>query len=173
MTRASTAVPAPSTREGAPTALDWSADNCSIGRTLDVLRDRWSFLVLREVFNGVRRFDDMRVRTSIPRAVLSDRLASLVDQGLLRRVPYREPGMRTRDEYRLTRKGLDLYPVLAAMLEWGNRYLADDDGPALELVHRGCGATMHLEIHCDAGHVVSEPREILTRPGPAARRRTA
>ena len=156
-----------------PGALEWSAENCSIGRTLDVLRDRWSFLVLREVFNGVRRFDDMRVRTHIPRAVLSDRLATLVEQGLLRRVPYQVPGRRTRHEYRLTEKGLDLYPVLAAMLEWGDRYLADADGPALDLVHRDCGEPIHLEVHCDSGHVVTDPREILTRPGPAARRRTA
>jgi DNA-binding HxlR family transcriptional regulator len=159
--------------DGSPAALAWSTENCSIGRTLDVLRDRWSFLVLREVFNGVRRFDDMRVRTHIPRAVLSDRLATLVEQGMLRRAPYQVPGRRTRHEYRLTRKGLDLYPVLAAMLEWGNRYLADPDGPALDLVHRECGEPVHLEVHCDSGHVVTDPREILTRPGPAARRRTA
>jgi DNA-binding HxlR family transcriptional regulator len=168
--------PAPKTIEPTdtpPAALAWSADNCSIGRTLDVLRDRWSFLVLREVFNGVRRFDDMRVRTHIPRAVLSDRLATLVEQGMLRRVPYQEPGRRTRHEYRLTRKGLDLYPVLAAMLEWGDRYLADPDGPALDLVHRDCGEPVHLEVHCGSGHVVTDPRDILTRPGPAARRRTA
>jgi DNA-binding HxlR family transcriptional regulator len=159
--------------DASPEALAWSTENCSIGRTLDVLRDRWSFLVLREVFNGVRRFDDMRVRTHIPRAVLSDRLATLVEQGLLRRVPYQVPGRRTRHEYRLTHKGLDLYPVLAAMLEWGNRYLADPDGPALDLVHRECGEPIHLEVHCNSGHVVTDPREILTRPGPAARRRTA
>ncbi|MFL6081098.1 MAG: winged helix-turn-helix transcriptional regulator [Ornithinibacter sp.] len=169
-------IPSPQAVEPAdasPAALAWSAENCSIGRTLDVLRDRWSFLVLREVFNGVRRFDDMRVRTHIPRAVLSDRLATLVDQDLLRRVPYQEPGRRTRHEYRLTRKGLDLYPVLAAMLEWGDRYLADPDGPALELVHRDCGAAVHLVVRCDAGHVVPDPRDILTHPGPAARPRTA
>ena|SRR6478735_1485017 len=159
--------------DGSPAALAWSTENCSIGRTLNVLRDRWSFLVLREVFNGVRRFDDMRVRTHIPRAVLSDRLATLVEQGMLRRSPYQVPGRRTRHEYRLTQKGLDLYPVLAAMLEWGNRYLADPDGPALDLVHRECGEPVHLEVHCDSGHVVTDPREILTRPGPAARRRTA
>ena len=159
--------------DGSPAALAWSADNCSIGRTLDVLRDRWSFLVLREVFNGVRRFDDMRVRTHIPRAVLSDRLATLVEQGMLRRVPYQEPGRRTRHEYRLTQKGLDLYPVLAAMLEWGDRYLADPDGPALDLIHRDCEAPLHLEVHCDSGHIVTDPRDILTRPGAGARRRTA
>ena len=158
--------------DGSPAALAWSTDNCSIGRTLDVLRDRWSFLLLREVFNGVRRFDDMRVRTDIPRAVLSDRLSTLVEQGMLRKVPYRAAGQRTREEYRLTRKGLDLYPVLAAMLEWGDRYLADPAGPALDLVHRDCGSPIHLEVHCGAGHAVADPREIVARPGPGARLRT-
>jgi len=162
--------PAPDT--SSPAALAWSAENCSIGRTLDLLRDRWTFLVLREVVNGVRRFDDMRVRTNVPRAVLSDRLASLVAQGMLRRVPYQEPGQRTRHEYRLTEKGLDLYPVLVAMLEWGDRYLSDAEGPALELVHRDCRAPLHLEVRCEDGHVVTDPREIVARPGPGARRRT-
>src|SRR5215475_14385959 len=95
-----------------PQALDWSIDNCTVQRALHVLGDRWSFVVLREIFNGLRRFDDMRLRTAIPRQVLSDRLALLVEEGLLRREPYREPGQRARYEYRLTSKGLDLYPVL-------------------------------------------------------------
>src|SRR3712207_1642851 len=105
-----------------PEALDWSVDNCTVQRALQVLGDKWSFVVLREVFNGVRRFDDMRQRTAIPRQVLSDRLAMLVEQGLLRREPYREPGHRARHEYRLTPKGLDLYPVLVALNTWGSTY---------------------------------------------------
>src|ERR671928_1462058 len=100
-----------------PSALDWSADNCTIGRTLDVLADRWSFLVVREVFQGIRRFDDLTVRTAIPRTVLTDRLHRLVDAGILRREPYREPGSRSRLEYRLTQKGLDLHPLLLALQE--------------------------------------------------------
>ena len=73
-----------------PAALDWSVENCTIGRTLEILGDRWSFLVVREVFQGIRRFDDLTVRTSIPRTVLTDRLRRLVDAGILRREPYRE-----------------------------------------------------------------------------------
>ena len=114
-----------------PEALDWSIENCTVQRALQVLGDRWSFVVLREVFNGVRRFDDMRTRTAIPRQVLSDRLGRLVEEGLLRREPYREEGQRPRLEYRLTDKGLDLYPVFVALNEWGSRYYADADGSPL------------------------------------------
>ena len=90
-----------------------------------VLGETWTVVVLREIFNGVRRFADMREHTGIPRQVLTNRLASLVEYGVLRREPYQEPGARVRHEYRLTAKGLDLYPVLTAVKEWGDRYLAD------------------------------------------------
>src|SRR3712207_9271216 len=79
-----------------PEALDWSVDNCTVQRALQVLGDRWSFVVLREVFNGIRRFDDMRQRSAIPRQVLSDRLATPAGGGLLRREPHRRPGPRAR-----------------------------------------------------------------------------
>src|SRR6201993_709674 len=101
--------------------LDYDPANCAIGAAVEILGDRPTFLVLREAFNGVRRFDDMQRRTAIPRQVLSDRLARLVDEGLLRKVPYQESGQRRRTEYRLTEKGLDLYPVLVAMMEWGDK----------------------------------------------------
>src|SRR3954452_1651586 len=127
-----------------PPALDWSVDNCTIGQTLEVLGDRWTFLVVREVFQGIRRFDDMTVRTAIPRTVLTDRLRRLVDAGILRKEPYREPGARSRMEYRPTQKGLDLYPVLLALGRWGNRYLADPEGAPIEFVHRDCGAPVEL-----------------------------
>ena len=100
-------------------------------------------MVLREVFNGVRRFDDMQRHSGVNRQVLSNRLAHLVDQGILRRVPYQPEGSRVRHEYRLTQKGLDLYPVLTALAEWGAHYLADPEGPAVEMAHRDCGAEVH------------------------------
>ena len=103
--------------------LRYDPDACSIARTLELVGEKWSLLVLREVFSGVRRFDDLRRRTGAPRQVLSARLGTLVDAGLLRRHPYQEPGQRTRDEYRLTTAGMDLYPVLVALLRWGDRYL--------------------------------------------------
>ncbi len=154
-----------------PAALDFAVDTCTIGRAMAVLGEKWTVVVLREVFNGVRRFDDMRVRTGIPRQVLTNRLAMLVEAGVLRRAPYREPGARERHEYRLTPKGFDLYPVLIAVAEWGNRYLAEPEGPPLEFAHRDCGAPVHVEMHCAAGHHVTAHRDVLPRPGPGARRR--
>jgi len=152
-----------------PEALNWSTANCTIERAVGVFGDRWSFLVLREVFSGVRRFDDMRVRTRIPRQVLSARLASLIDAGLLRREPYREPGQRTRNEYRLTQKGLDLYPVLVALLDWGNRYAVDADGPPITAIHRDCGGAVHAALACSAGHDLESVRDVAFRVGPGAR----
>jgi DNA-binding HxlR family transcriptional regulator len=151
-----------------PEALAWSAENCTIGRALDILGEKWAMVVLREVFMGIRRFEDLRVRTNIPRQVLTNRLAMLVDHGLLRRQPYQEPGRRSRDEYRLTQKGLDLYPVLAALLEWGDRYLGDPDGSPITLVHRDCGEPVHLELRCAAGHTL-DSRAVGSRPGPGRR----
>jgi DNA-binding HxlR family transcriptional regulator len=149
-------------------ATQWSAENCTIGRAMDILGEKWALVVLREIFLGVRRFDDMRVRTGIPRQVLTNRLATLVEHGLLRRVPYQDPGARVRDEYRLTDKGFDLYPVLVALREWGDRYLADPEGPPLLTVHRDCGETVGVTLRCAAGHPVV-PREIAPRPGPGVR----
>lgn len=152
----------------APPALAYSADNCTIGRALGVLGERWTFVVLREVFNGIRRFEDMRVRTSIPKQVLTDRLRLLVEQDVLVRAPYQVPGQRPRHEYRLTDKGLDLYPLLVALAEWGDRYLADPEGPPVEFVHRDCGAPVVVRLACTDGHDVDGPREVTPRPGPGA-----
>jgi DNA-binding HxlR family transcriptional regulator len=154
-----------------PEALDWSIENCTVQRALQVLGDRWSFVVLREVFNGVRRFADMRTRTAIPRQVLSDRLDRLVDEGLLRREPYREAGQRPRLEYRLTDKGLDLYPVFVTLNQWGSRYYADPDGSPLTFRHRDCGGAVQVQLWCERGHEVDRVREVVTAPGPGARRR--
>jgi DNA-binding HxlR family transcriptional regulator len=158
------------TAASSPEALDWSIENCTVQRALTVLGDRWTFVVLREVFNGIRRFDDMRVRTNIPRQVLSDRLARLVSEGLLRREPYREPSQRQRFEYRLTQKGLDLYPILVALNGWGTEYYADPQGSPLAFRHRHCRGEVSVALHCSEGHDVSEMREVLPVPGPGARR---
>ncbi len=147
----------------------YRVDNCSIERTLAVLGEKWTLLVLREAFNGVRRFADLQARTGAPRQVLSARLSRLVDEGLLRKVPYREPGQRQRDEYRLTQKGLDLYPIMIALMHWGDRYLADSAGPPVVVTHRDCGAAVALRLLCTDGHEVGGPREATPRPGPGAR----
>jgi len=156
----------------APEALHWSAENCTIARALDEIGDRWSLLVLREIFQGIRRFDDITVRTAIPRQVLSERLRRLVAIGVLRREPYRAEGQRRRHEYRLTAKGIDLYPVFMALQQWGDNYLADPVGPAREFIHRDCGQHLDLVLRCRAGHEVADNRQVSGRPGPGARSRT-
>ncbi len=152
----------------APAALAWSAENCTVGRTMAILGERWTFVVLREVFNGVRRFDDIRRHSGIPRQVLSNRLGLLVEQDILRREPYQDPGERARHEYRLTAKGFDLYPVLVAIADWGDRYVADPVGPPVEFTHRDCGSTVHTVLECETGHRVERPRDVVTRLGPGA-----
>jgi DNA-binding HxlR family transcriptional regulator len=153
-----------------PWILDYDTANCTIGAAVALIGEKWTFLVLREVFNGVRRFDDMRRRTGAPRQVLSDRLSRLVAQGVLRRVPYQESGQRARQEYRLTGKGLDLYPVLVALMEWGEAHAAGPAGPQVLLTHRDCGAPVGLQVTCAAGHVLASPREVTPVPGPGARK---
>jgi DNA-binding HxlR family transcriptional regulator len=157
------------TTTSAPPALEWSTDNCQVARALDVFGDRSSLVVIREVFNGVRRFDDMQRHSGVNRQVLSTRLGHLVDEGILRKVPYQPEGSRVRHEYRLTQKGLDLYPVLTALAEWGAKYVADPEGPAVEMAHRGCGAPVHAALVCESGHRVEELREVVPRPGSGAK----
>ncbi len=152
-----------------PAALAWSTENCTVGRTMAILGERWTFVVLREVFNGVRRFDDIRRHSGIPRQVLANRLALLVEQGVLRREPYQDPGERARQEYRLTEKGFDLYPVLVAIADWGDRYLADPEGPPVAFTHVGCGEPVHAELRCTDGHAVDRPRDVAPRPAAGAR----
>ena len=152
-----------------PWILEYDTANCTIGAAVSAIGEKWTFLVLREAFNGVRRFDDMRRRTQAPRQVLSDRLSRLVADGMLRRVPYQERGQRARHEYRLTQKGLDLYPVLVALMEWGDTYAAAA-GPQVQLTHRDCGAGIKLQLACTDGHVLDSPREVTPLPGPGARK---
>jgi DNA-binding HxlR family transcriptional regulator len=149
--------------------VPFRVDNCSIERTLAVVGEKWTFLVLREAFSGVRRFADMQAATGAPRQVLSARLTRLVEEGLLRKVPYREPGQRQRDEYRLTEMGRDLYPIMVALMHWGDRYQAGPDGPPVLLTHRGCGALVEQHFRCAEGHEVADPREVTPLPGPGAR----
>jgi DNA-binding HxlR family transcriptional regulator len=132
----------------------WTADRCTLAKSLDVISTRSAFLILREAFYGTTRFDDFAQRAGISEPVAAARLRELVDQGLLAREDYREPGQRTRQHYRLTDKGADLFPALAALMQWGDRWLDDQGGP-VELRHRGCGQTVRVELRCASGHHVS------------------
>lgn len=155
-----------------PAALAYSAENCSVAATLSVLGEKWTFLVIREVVNGIRRFEDMRLRTAIPKQVLTHRLALLVDEGILRKEPYQLPGERARHEYKLTEKGFDLYPVLVAMANWGDQYLTGASGTAAVFTHRDCGEPVHARLICNGGHELGSTRDVVPVPGPGVRRRT-
>jgi DNA-binding HxlR family transcriptional regulator len=138
----------------------WDRTGCTVAGTLAVIGEKWSLLVIREAFLGTRRFADFQQRLGAPRAVLTDRLGTLVDTGILAKVPYQAAGERLRHEYRLTEKGFDLYPVLVALMAWGDRYLAEDGLAPLELQHKNCGADVHLALQCDAGHRVAGARDV-------------
>lgn len=140
--------------------------NCSIARPLSFLGERWSILVLRDLFLGRRRFDEIQESLGIATNVLSQRLATLVEEGIAERRPYSEHPERF--EYRLTRKGRDLQPVLLALLRWGDRYMAGEAGPALETIHRDCGKTFHMVPTCSECGGEVRPDNVESRPGPGA-----
>jgi len=142
---------------------------CSVARTLSVIGDRWTMLIIRDVFLGIRRFDAIQQDLQLTPHRLSDRLRKLVRDGILRRVAYdkRPP----RFEYRLTEKGIDLYPVMATMTEWGDRWMAGRAGVPVELVHRPCGHTIKPELICPSCKSKIVAREMSARPGPALKGR--
>ncbi len=123
--------------------MDWTRDNCAVGNTLEVVGERWTLLVLREAFLGVRRFEQLQRNTGMARNILSDRLNTLVLHGVLRRELYQE--RPERHEYRLTEKGLDLYPVLLTIMDWGSRHAG---GRAITLTHQSCGAVAMPRLAC-------------------------
>jgi DNA-binding HxlR family transcriptional regulator len=143
---------------------DYADVPCSIARPAALLGDGWTLLVLRQAFLGQRRFDEMQRSLDISRALLTDRLDRLVEAGILRREPYRETG-RTRRQYRLTEKGLDLYPVLMALRTWADRHQSPD-GPFVTYRHRECGGETELVHRCSACGEELTAREVTPEPGP-------
>jgi DNA-binding HxlR family transcriptional regulator len=140
---------------------DWP---CSIARTTDLLGDWWTPLVLREAFYGARRFDDFVDRLGIGRNVLTARLKRLVDEDIFRIEPYQERPVR--NEYRLTDKGRELFGVLAAMIRWGDDWLAGDAGPPVELVDRRTGHVVRPAVIDEKTGEPLDPRNLTARPGP-------
>ena len=119
---------------------------CTISRSAALLGERWTLLLLRQVFLGTRRFEDFQTTMDISRSVLTERLAELVDEGVLRRVAYKDA--RTRYEYRLTDKGRALYPVMMALRDWGSEWMPPVNGPSFELHRRDCGGGVHAKVEC-------------------------
>jgi DNA-binding HxlR family transcriptional regulator len=123
---------------------DIDNQRCSVARTLSIIGDRWTLLVLRDCFLGIRRFEQFQERLGVTRQVLSDRLRRLVDHGILSREPYQD--RPPRHEYRLTPKGRDLYPVMLSLLAWGDKHMSDEFGPPLELYDRNTGRRVHPQV---------------------------
>lgn len=127
------------------TPADFSAMDCSIARTLGLIGERWSLLLLRDAFYGLKRFEDFQHDLGIARNVLTDRLNKLVEHGLLERRQYED--RPPRYEYRLTLKGRDLLPVLLSLMRWGDRW-ANENEPPVRLIHTSCGNTTHPVSSC-------------------------
>ena len=119
---------------------------CSIARTMDLLGDWWTPLVLRDAFYGIKRFDEFQQALGIARNTLADRLRRLVDEELLEKVAYQSEPVRY--DYVLTEKGRDFYGVLVAMTRWGDKWLAGEDGPPITVHHEACGHDTHAEVVC-------------------------
>ena len=119
---------------------------CSVARALEAIGDRWTMLVIRDAFVGVRRFDEFQERLGIARNVLTDRLSRLVDEGILHKHEYQERPQRF--EYRLTPQGVDLFPVLVSLMKWGDRHAPEESGPPLAVIHRGCGGEIDERLLC-------------------------
>lgn len=150
--------------------MRWSeigTETCSVARALAIVGDRWTLLILREAFLRTRRFQDFQSRLGAARNLVADRLQKLVDHGVLEKIQYevRPP----RYEYRLTEMGRDLYPVILALVGWGDRWLDDGAGPPIENVHRRCGHPMHSVAVCSACGEDLDPRDVEPRLGPALR----
>ncbi|TDC97078.1 helix-turn-helix domain-containing protein [Actinomadura sp. 7K507] len=141
----------------------YESQNCSIARSLEVIGDRWTLLVIRSAFEGIRRFDDFQDALGVARNVLTDRLNRLCDEGIMRRVPYQE--RPERYEYRLTRKGVELWPAMMTLLMWGDRHYAPE-GPPLIIAHLGCDGTLTPHFTCSACGTPLGPSDVEPRPGP-------
>ncbi|GAB3969524.1 helix-turn-helix domain-containing protein [Actinoallomurus acanthiterrae] len=140
---------------------------CSIARATDLFGDAWTALIMRDVITGVTRFDDLARDLGISRKVLAARLARLVEEGVLVRERYQEHP--PRDDYRATRKGEELYPVLLALMEWGDRWYADPAGPPARIHHLDCGHDTHAVAacaHCGEPLTVHNTTQL---PGPGGR----
>lgn len=142
-----------------------STDGCSIDATVSIISDRWTLLILRNIFRGVRRFGEMQSDLEIARNILSDRLGKLVTHDVLERIPYQE--RPTRYDYHLTPKGLDLSQALIALMGWGDRWFCEGK-PTTVLVHDRCGQPLVQRLECSTCQTDVRPHQIRSQPGAGA-----
>jgi DNA-binding HxlR family transcriptional regulator len=150
--------------------MKWDAleeEPCSVARTIGVIGDRWTLLILRECFLRTRRFEAFQSALGITRHLLAERLKKLVRLGVLRRVPYQETPKR--HEYILTQKGLDLYPIMMAIVHWGDTHMVDERGRPLLHEHQGCGKTFDPVLVCSECGEPLSAKQVHVHPGPGAR----
>ncbi len=143
----------------------YEGQNCSVAKALELVGERWTMLVIREVFLGRRRFDEMADGLGIARNVLTARLARLVEEGVLTKIAYQDRPQRF--EYRLTDKGLDLWPVIVSLLQFGDRHYAPAGAP-LVLAHKGCGGAVDGHRTCERCGARLGVRDVRAQPGPGA-----
>jgi len=147
---------------------DYPTQYCSVASTLEIIGERWTILILRDVFMGIRRFEELQRHLGVARNILQTRLERLVEAGIVRKRPYQERPLR--HEYRLTEKGADLWPVLVSLLKWGDKYAIEGERPMI-LQHRGCGGELDDRrrcVACGADVTVTEALAVRTgaaRPG--------
>src|SRR3954447_3244991 len=153
-----------------PERFNYDLENCSIKRALDVLGEKWTLLVLREAIYGVRRFDDFARALKCGRAVLSARLKTLTEAGILKRVEYRDGDQRARAEYQLDEKGLDLFTTIFALSQWGDRWMPPPDGPAAKVTDRVSGRPVRVLLTSEARLKALSLRDLKIAPGPGAKK---
>ncbi|WP_159840135.1 winged helix-turn-helix transcriptional regulator [Nocardia sp. CY41] len=135
---------------------------CSITRPLVIFGDRWTLLVLKSCFSGIRRFNAFQSALGISRSRLQDRLDRLIDNGILVK---QKAAVGAHEEYRLTPKGHDIYPILLAIRDWGDTYMAPE-GPPVRYGHRDCAGEAHVRLECDSCGTELTAREVIPEPGP-------
>jgi len=142
--------------------------NCSVARSLAVFGDRWTMVIIRNCFQGVRRFDDFLEGLTLSRTILTDRLNKLVEHGVLEKVPYQERPVRY--DYRLTEKGKDLHPLIMALVEWGDKYYALDGEPPIIRTHKQCGHDCHTMTVCSVCGEEVKAHDMTVRANPNAKK---
>lgn len=148
-----------------------SQQTCSISRSLAIFGDTWTLLVIRQIFLRIRRFSDIQASLGITKHRLSDRLNRLIEEDIIYKELY--DAKANRYEYRLTERGLDIYPILMSITQWGNKWASDDDGDPVTYVHKSCGHVMNPVMICGHCGDKLDPTQVVVNVGPGISRKAA